>query len=206
MENNEDEKKHSFLKEDGSIAWKKLFFRTILALLVIFILFSIYSQIMKSNVQANNVAQNLYNELGHFGVSLFVYLCDTFIVPLTPDIMFPLVSGDWTALQITFFMGAASFLGGITAYWLGHLISLIKVVNRVANKIMGTHKVFIHKKGAWGVALAGLTPIPYSTICWTAGILKVEFKDVVLACLVRFPRMLIYYYLFKAGVELIQFL
>ncbi|MDC7244243.1 MAG: YqaA family protein [Pleomorphochaeta sp.] len=203
---NNDKEKHTFLREDGSIAWGKLVFRTFIALLFIFVIFIIYDKVIRSSVQTSTLAQDLYNKLGHFGVSLFVYLCDTFIVPLTPDIMFPLVSSNWNILEITLFMGSASFLGGISAYWLGHLLSKIKIVDKYANKIMGSHKVFIHNKGAWGVALAGLTPIPYSTICWTAGILKVEFKKVIFACLVRFPRMILYYYLFIAGAQITNFL
>lgn len=201
-----DDKKHSFLKEDGSIAWKKLFFRTLIAVLFIFIIFMIYDKVVNTNETTNSIAKELYNSLGHFGVSLFVYLCDTFIVPLTPDIMFPLVSENWSIIEITLFMGSASYLGGISAYWLGHLLSKIKSINKLSNRIMGTHKTFIHKKGAWGVAIAGLTPIPYSTICWTAGILKVEFNDVALACIVRFVRMILYFYLYRAGASIISFL
>ncbi|MDC7237459.1 MAG: VTT domain-containing protein [Sphaerochaetaceae bacterium] len=205
MKDNNDQQ-HTFLKENGKIKWTKLISRTLIAVLFIFILFLLYDKLFKTNVRANDIATQLYNDLGFHGVALFVYLCDTFLVPLTPDVMFPLVASDWNPLQITLFMGTASFLGGLSGYWLGHLLDRIKIIDRLAQKIMGTHKVLIHKKGAWAVVLAALTPIPYSTICWTAGILKVDFKKVALASLVRFPRMLIYYYLFRAGTHLIAFL
>jgi len=204
MKNND--KRHTFLKEDGSINWRKLLFRTMLAILIIFVIFILYDLIIGSSVRTNDIATNIYNKMGYFGVALFVYLCDTFIVPLTPDIMFPLVSKNWNIIEITLFMGGASFLGGLSAYWLGHLLSKIKTVDKFANKLMGTHKEFIHHRGAWGVAIAGLTPIPYSTICWTAGIVKLEFRDVVLACLVRFLRMILYYYLFLGGAKIISFI
>lgn len=204
--NKKENEKHTFLKENGKFDWKKIIIRTFFMLIFIFLIFILYDKIFRTNVTANTLATELYNDLGYHGVALFVYLCDTFIVPLTPDVMFPLVSADWSPWQITFFMGSASFLAGLSAYWLGHLVSLIKVIDNVANKIMGSHKVLIHKKGAWAVVLAALTPIPYSTICWTAGILRVDFKKVVLASLVRFPRMLIYYYLFRAGIHVLNFL
>ncbi len=205
MRDNNDQQ-HSFLKENGKIKWTKLISRTFIAVLFIFILFLLYDKFFRTNIRANEIARQLYNDLGFHGVALFVYLCDTFLVPLTPDVMFPLVASDWNPLQIALFMGTASFLGGLSGYWLGNFLSHIKPVFRLSEKIMGTHKVLIHKKGAWAVVLAALTPIPYSTICWTAGILKVDFKKVVLASLVRFPRMLIYYYLFRAGTHLIDFL
>lgn len=204
--NDKDNTKHTFLKDDGKIAWKKLIIRTFFMILFIFILFLLYDKIFRTNVKANEIAKKLYNDLGFHGVALFVFLCDTFIVPLTPDIMFPLVSSSWSPLQITFFMGTASFFGGLCAYWLGHLVYKIKIVKNIANKIIGSHEVLIHKKGAWAVVLAALTPIPYSTVCWTAGILKVDFRKVIFACLVRFPRMIIYYYLFRAGIQIINFL
>lgn len=202
----ENKKKHAFLKDDGSINWKKLLFRTFIAILIIFIVFLAFDLVMNNSVRTNDIATDIYNKMGYLGVALFVYLCDTFIVPLTPDIMFPLVSSNWNIFEITIFMGGASFLGGLSAYWLGHLLSKIKAVEKLANRLMGTHKEFVHHRGAWGVAIAGLTPIPYSTICWTAGIVKLEFKDVILACLVRFLRMIIYYYLFLGGAKIISFI
>jgi membrane protein YqaA with SNARE-associated domain len=201
-----DDKKHAFLKEDGRISWPKLIIKTFFMFVVIFGIFLIYDKVLKSSVRATMFANNLYENLGYKGVALFVYICDTFIVPMTPDVMFPLVSSQWSIIQITMIMGTASFLGGISAYWLGRSVSLIKIVSRTSERIMGSHKILIHKKGAWAIVLAGLTPIPYSTVCWTAGILKVNFIDVLFACLVRFPRIMIYYYLFKAGVQIINFL
>jgi heme/copper-type cytochrome/quinol oxidase subunit 1 len=92
--NKKENEKHAFLKENGKFDWKKIIIRTFFMLIFIFLIFILYDKIFRTNVTANTLATELYNDLGYHGVALFVYLCDTFIVPLTPDVMFPLVSAD----------------------------------------------------------------------------------------------------------------
>jgi membrane protein YqaA with SNARE-associated domain len=54
------------------------------------------------------------------------------------------------------------------------------------------------------VALAGFTPLPFSTICWIAGLLEVRSKVVLLAVLSRIPRIILYYYMIQGGIEILQ--
>lgn len=201
-----DSNKGKFINEKGKITWGNIIVRVIFALLFLVLIFYLYNRLVISNVEVNAFVEQLYDDLGFWGISLYVYLCDTFVLPLTPDVIFPLIADEWNIIQITFFIGTASVLGGLTGYWIGRLLSLIKFINRFTSKIGRSHHQLIKEKGAWAIALAALTPIPYSTVCWSAGILKVDFKKVVIASLVRYPRMLIYYYFFVAGFHIIGIL
>jgi len=101
-------------------------------------------------------------------------------------------------------LGTASFIGGIMGYWIGRFLSRIKFINKHVDKLVGSHKAFIEDHGAWAIVLAALSPLPYSTICWAAGVIKVDNIKIVLACLARYARMILYYYIFIGGLSIIS--
>lgn len=192
--------KHTFLKEDGSIKWSKLIIRTVIMMAFVVAVFVLYEYFFASKGTNDLLAKRLYKELGVHGVAIFVYLVDTFLVPLTVDVIFPLIV-DWSPLKIMVVLGTASCLGGFSGYWIGRLISKIKVVHQFVDKIVGSHTVILQHYGALGVVLAAISPIPYSTVCWASGILRIDPRKIILACLVRFPRMILYYYIFIGGLN-----
>lgn len=192
---------NSFTNLDGSIKWKKLLFRTIIALLFVLLLFLGYEHFFAGNGKNDQIAKVLYQKMGTIGVFIFVYIVDTFIVPMTVDVIYPLVT-SWSIWKIMLVLGTASFLGGVSGYWIGRLLSHVKAINNFISKIVGTHKDFIEVHGAWAIVLGALSPLPYSTICWAAGIAKVDNHKILLACLTRYLRMVIYYYILIGGLSL----
>jgi membrane protein YqaA with SNARE-associated domain len=139
--------------------------------------------------------------LGYAGVWLYTFLVDTFIVPATADIVFPFIV-DWNPYIVLPGMGAASMLGGICGYWIARSFTHLRFVGIVTAAYRSRGEALIRRYGVWAVVLAGLTPIPYSTICWITGLLKVPAVLVAAAGLSRIPRMIIYFLLFKGGLSL----
>jgi membrane protein YqaA with SNARE-associated domain len=190
-----------FTNLDGSIKWYKLIISTLIALLVAFAAFIAYEHFLGGNGTNDQMATRLYDRMGNLGIFIFVYLVDTFIVPMTVDVIYPLVT-SWPVWKIMVVLGTASFFGGISGYWIGRLLSRIKFINNLIEKIVGTHKEFIEVHGAWAVVLGAISPLPYSTICWAAGIAKVDNHKIILACLARYLRMIVYYYILIGGLNL----
>lgn len=191
---------HEFLGKDGSIKWSKLLIKTIITIFVVVGIFLLYEYFFADKGSNDQIAKKLYDDLGVHGVTLFVFLVDTFLVPITVDVIFPVIV-DWSPYKIVLILGTASCLGGFCGYWIGRLISKIKFIHKIVIKIIGKHSEIIHHYGEWGVVLAALSPIPYSTVCWASGILDLDYRKVFLACLARFPRMLLYYYIFVGGLR-----
>ncbi|MBK5201265.1 MAG: VTT domain-containing protein [Spirochaetaceae bacterium] len=192
---------NGFTHQDGSIKWNKLFFSTIFALIIVFIIFLGYEHFLGSNGTNDQLAKHLYQKMGIPGVFIFVYIVDTFIVPMTVDVIYPFVT-DWSPLKIMLVLGTASYFGGVSGYWIGRLLSHVKTIKNFIEKLVGTHKEFIEVHGAWAVVLGALSPLPYSTICWAAGIAKVDNRKMLLACLARYLRMIVYYYILIGGLNL----
>ena len=56
---------------------------------------------------------------------------------------------------------------------------------------------YIQHYGVLFVMLAGILPLPFSTICVAAGAVRMDVRKVTLACLTRFIRAAIYFALFS---------
>ena len=58
------------------------------------------------------------------------------------------------------------------------------------------------KYGIWAVIVAAITPIPFSPVCWIAGMLEMDYKQFLVASLWRIPRFMIWYVIFSLGFSL----
>ena len=143
----------------------------------------------------------LSGSFGYGGLVLFTFVVDTFILPTSVDVIFPLVIG-WSPLPLILVMSTGSAAGGFTGYWIARSFNRLPAVHRAVEKYREKNERLIDSYGAWAVAIAGFTPIPFSTICWTSGLMQVPPARVALACLSRFPRMAMYYLAISGGISL----
>jgi membrane protein YqaA with SNARE-associated domain len=195
---------NGFTNKDGSIRWKKLLFRTLIGIFFVIAILLVYEHFFGvGGTSDDSIAKMIYEKMGTSGVFIFVLIVDTFIVPMTVDVMYPLVIA-WSPIKIMLILGTASFCGGILGYWIGRLLSHVKIIDKGVDKLIGSHKEFIENHGAWAIVLAALSPLPYSTICWAAGVVKVDNRKIILACLARYARMILYYYIFIGGLSIIS--
>lgn len=135
---------------------------------------------------------------GYAGVFAFVYLVDAFIVPATADLLFPFTL-SWPPIALLSVMSAASVLGGFTGFLIARRLAHVPFIQRSVAYYRVRGEALIARYGAWAVVLAALTPVPYSTVSWLAGMLKVSPKTYLIASLGRFPRFFLYYAIIKAG-------
>lgn len=145
----------------------------------------------------------LSNRLGYAGVFIYVFIVDTFIVPATADIIFVFTT-HWNPWSLILTISGASILGGFCGFLIGRSLSHLRWVRRAVDYYRERGTRLINRYGAWGVALAAFTPLPYSTISWIAGMLGISSRGYLLASLFRVPRFALYYALFRGGTEVLQ--
>ena len=193
-ENTEDMKEH----KDVHLNWKKIALIGTIPIILIFIgFFLVVKYIGGENYTA---AVDWFDEnFGLTGIFLYVYVVDTLILPLSPDFVFPIVASmsPWIAIPV---IGTASMLGGITSYAGGLLLHKIPLIKRYTDKAKEKWGAYIKKYGTLFVFIAGLFPLPFSTICVLAGALKMPAKKVLPATAVRYIRAAVYFSLFRAGL------
>ncbi|MDX9934615.1 MAG: VTT domain-containing protein, partial [Sphaerochaetaceae bacterium] len=187
----------SWFKEDGNLDWRQIIFKAVLLMLFFLIIYAIGLYFVRNEYQ--KIGSWVSSNLGLSGIALFTFLTDMLIVPMSVDIVFPFVL-NWDPVPLLLTMALASAVGGYCGYWIGRLFGKIGFIRRITSGFSDDGERLVNKYGVWAVVIAGLTPIPFSTVCWISGMLKVHLLWVALATISRLPRMIIYFAILKGGL------
>ena len=190
----------SIFHDSGNLNWHQLIGKTIGFMGFFLLIYVIALYFVKDQYQA--IGLWVVEHLGLMGVAIFTLLTDMFIVPMSVDILFPFVM-EWPAAPLLLTMSVASAVGGIGGYWIGRLLGHLEIIKLFTSRFSDDGERLVNRYGIWAVVLAGLTPIPFSTVCWIAGMVKVNPYLVAIASLSRLPRMVIYYAVIRGGLSFI---
>ena len=89
-------------------------------------------------------------------------------------------------------LATLSYLGGLTAYFIGRSALKIKSIKNYLEVKMAKNLKNTSKWGGILILVGALLPLPFAISCLTAGMIKYPFKKVVFFGLFRFLRFAIY--------------
>lgn len=147
-------------------------------------------------------SRSMIEEIGGWGVALGFFVTDAFSAPIPNDIFSVFGRmGGMPFWEVVAWASGGSIVGGCLGYWIGrHGIAR----NRWLRAWMGgqgQHSVArVRKYGAWFLAVAAITPLPYSLVCWAAGIVNMRFGRFFLVSGLRVVRIALYLYLIEQGM------
>jgi membrane protein YqaA with SNARE-associated domain len=142
----------------------------------------------------------IVDQLGLWGIAIAVILADTFTFPVPPDAyLLAAVASNADELPILAVISVSSILAGNLAYFVGPLLQNVPILGKRIEKFRGRGELLFKKWGLWTVVVAALTPIPFSIVCWFAGIYKMPYRPFFIGTLTRFLRFALFYYLFIFG-------
>ncbi len=169
-----------------------------LPIVLMFIGFFIFIQKMgRQNFEY--YADIINNQFNLFSMCVYIWVTDTFILPLSPMFVFPmLIQYPWyIVIPVT---GLASALGGVSSYLLGRLLDKVSIINRAVLRTYEKWGAYIDKYGTTFVLVASIFPLPFSAVCMAAGVMKLNIFRVSLYSCTRILRMAIYYFMFYLGL------
>lgn len=138
------------------------------------------------------IATNFIEVYGYKGI-LILTTAEQFIFPVPADIF--ITTGTTLGLnfkKILWIVSIAAVLGSLIGYILGKYLGHPIIKWLFGEKRLKKGEEFIKKWGVWGVIIAGLTPIPFKIVTWTAGIFEMPLRKYIPAIIVgRIPRYLI---------------
>lgn len=189
--------KREMFSEDGKLDWPVIIWKTcimiagfVLVYVIAAIVLDVYEE--RTGRGIGFFAEWLAESAGYWGVAFYTFLTDWLIAPLTVDVIYPFLT-EFDTVAVILVMGIASALGGVAGYWTGYLFRKTKWIKNLTANFGESGERMIRRYGPLGVLLGAATPIPFSTCCWVAGMLKVPFGPFCLACLFRIPRIALYY-------------
>jgi membrane protein YqaA with SNARE-associated domain len=165
------------------------------ALLGLFALFAIaLAASIFFNGELKAFGGDLMRAYGLLGLALGVVIIDTCTpgFPFETLVYLGIAAGeDWAVLAGV--AGSASALAGIIDYGIGRFLDrFVNLSKRQAHSPLLGH---LKTHGAVWLAVAAITPLPYSMMNWLAGALRIPFRHCAMACTLRLPRAYLFTYL-----------
>lgn len=130
--------------------------------------------------------------LPSYGVLAFFYVSETILGIIPPELFIAWAGKTSSPLLYLCLIAICSYLGGITAYFLGQKALTINSVHHYLEVKMAKQLVLARKWGGILIAVGALLPLPFSMSCLVAGMLRYPIKSVLIIGLLRFLRFAIY--------------
>jgi membrane protein YqaA with SNARE-associated domain len=137
---------------------------------------------------------------GYPGIFLSVLFMDTFIVIISPDvILFIAVAGDVNVYGALITVICASLIGGNFGYLIGRFLSHRKWVQKKIKPFEKKGHYLMGKYGILAMIAGAMTPVPFSAVCWTAGMLEMKYTHFLAGLIWRVPHYLLWYIILRSS-------
>lgn len=147
------------------------------------------------------ISRSFVSRLGGWGIALGFFLPDAFTVPL-PNDTFGLfgLAGGMNFWEVTAWATAGSVAGGCVGWGVGRQLRQTRVIGHFMDGRGRKLEALIRRNGVWVVAVAAITPLPYSLAAWAAGAVRMPFVPFALTSLSRVIRVVISLYAIHLGL------
>lgn len=127
---------------------------------------------------------------GYPALFAFCWFADAVIQPIPPDVVvFGTAFGGASVWKTSVAAGIASAMGGTTGYFIGKYFGPWRFRRFFGSKLLRAGRDLFRDHGSLAIFVAGVSPIPYSAVCWIGGIYNMPLGKVVIASLIsRLPR------------------
>ncbi len=154
---------------------------------------------------SDSITEFIAKRTGFLGLALIILIADSLIPAFPTDIILLIIAksslnNEWGIYILI--VGITSIIAGVFGWNIGQWVR-----NKTNFDFMSKHKNnsnLLQRYGSLGVAIGALTPIPFSITCWTAGFLKMPFRDFLLASFFRIPRYFIYFIAINYSEQIIN--
>jgi membrane protein YqaA with SNARE-associated domain len=147
------------------------------------------------------VGRTFVEQLGGPGVAIGFLLPDALTIPLPNDTFLALaVAGGMSFWRIVVWATLGSLAGGSLGWRLGRSLGRTRRVERFLGGRGAVVDQALRRHGAWVVALAAVTPLPYSVSAWAAGSTQMPYRTFLSVSLLRVFRVAGALYLVELGL------
>jgi membrane protein YqaA with SNARE-associated domain len=137
---------------------------------------------------------------GLAGLFLGPFVADAFSVPAPPQLyLLAAITTHQPAVLSVTLVAAGSVLGGNVGRWLGFRLGDRPLLERLLGGTRARVDAVFARYGYWAVAVGALMPLPYSMLCYLAGVYRMPKGLFALMSLLRVPRLVFFYYVLRAG-------
>jgi membrane protein YqaA with SNARE-associated domain len=146
------------------------------------------------------IGRGFVARFGLLGMFAGVFLADALSFPVPPQFyMLAAITGGGSQAAAMAVICAASLLAGHTGYHLAESIARVRLLAARIDVFRPKVDRLFARHGAWAIAVGGLTPIPFSVLCYLSGLYRIPRRYFAALLLLRVPRLLVFYALIRLG-------
>ena len=150
--------------------------------------------------QIEGAGQAFVDRFGLAGLAAGMIFADAFSMPPPPLFYIVIVATNPESHVVGMaVISVASMIAGVIGYKLSALLSGRPFFQRRIDATRARMDKLFDRYGFWAFAIASATPMPFSIMCYVAGVYRVKPKLFALVLLFRIPRLLVMYWLARAG-------
>lgn len=124
-------------------------------------------------------------------LSLF-FVSETLLGLLPPDLFIIWAKQFTSPYAVVALLALLSYGGGLLAYFMGVKLLKINRLSHMINVKFAKQFAMLKSWGGFIIVVAALLPLPYSTMCLGAGMLKYSFKTFLFLGIFRIARFFVY--------------
>eukprot|EP00929_Paragymnodinium_shiwhaense_P057350 TRINITY_DN28700_c0_g1_i2.p2 TRINITY_DN28700_c0_g1~~TRINITY_DN28700_c0_g1_i2.p2 ORF type:complete len:333 (+),score=60.23 TRINITY_DN28700_c0_g1_i2:106-1104(+) len=162
---------------------------------LIFILVSVLLE-KAAGSAIDDAAARIMDAIGVSGLFLVVFLADGLPQPFTyVPMIFVAVKGNTPKGVVFLTCSAASYTAAVLGYGVGYKLRGSQRGREFFQTFEERYpyvQALMQRRGAWGVAIAALLPVPLAITTWTAGSFGVYFPHFLLAGAFRMPKIAVF--------------
>ncbi len=166
---------------------KQILVATGVAMLVVLAVSAVLGRWFREPLQ--ELSRGFVEHLGGPGIAIGYLVPDGFSVPFPNDAfgMFG-IEGGMTFWAVVTWGTIGSIAGGCVGYLIGGKLRRISRIDRFVARRCRRIEALTLRYGVLVVAVAALTPVPYSLSAWAAGAVRMPFALFLATSLLRLPR------------------
>lgn len=178
---------------------RRLLVSTMLTLVGLFVVIGALGLWMREPLLA--LGEGFVQRFGGLGVAVGFAIPDAFTVPVPNDTFLALGhAGGMSDLSLIVFGTLGSVGGGSVGWLLGRKLRGWPPVDRFLEGRGAALQRALVKHGVLVVAVAAVTPLPYSISAWAAGAVHMRYRVFAAVSLLRVVRVVMSLYLIKLGL------
>lgn len=181
-------------KDEQEPPWRSIGIKVAVSILIFILLTLLLEHFCEEPVA--KFSTKLMSWIGLPGLFICVFLADGVPQPFTyVPLIFLAVKGAVPKIIVLLVCALGSYSAAIMGYGVGCRIRKLEWGQNLFKKLSDDYPYIpsmMQKKGAIGVALAALLPVPLAIATWTGGYLEIYFPHFLLAGMCRVPKITVF--------------
>ncbi len=181
-----------------SLASAKRLAQVVLPLVAVFVGVSVTAALFRPELRA--LGEAFVRRFGYGGMALGAFLSDAFMFPIPPQFyMLTSVAAGAPQGPSVVVICASSVVAANVAYHVAGSLARVPLVRRRIERSRGVIDPLFARYGYYAVAVGAALPVPFSLLCYLAGLYRVPYRLYAVLVLLRVPRLLVFYALIRLG-------